>query len=76
MWPIKEITVTLLQIEPDDWFAYLPDAPDLHARGGTAKEAFRELHTLLLSQHQHDIPLHALPLYKYTFNCTEVNIPF
>jgi hypothetical protein len=76
MWPIKEITVTLLQIEPDDWFAYLPDAPDLHARAGSAKEAFRELHSLLLRQDYPGLPLHALPFYKYTFNCTEVNIPF
>jgi hypothetical protein len=76
MWPIKEISVTLLQVEPDDWFAYLPDAPELHTRAGSAKEAFRELHALLLSRDNAGMPLHSLPFYKYTFNCTEVNIPF
>jgi hypothetical protein len=76
MWPIKEINVTFLRIESDDWFAYLPDTPKLHARAATVKEAFRQLHTQLMDQDKQNCQSVTLPLYNYTFHCTEVNIPF
>jgi predicted RNase H-like HicB family nuclease len=47
MGKVTEITVVFLRIETEDWFAYLEERPQLHARGKRAKEAFCKLHGAL-----------------------------
>ena len=76
MEQVKEITVVLLRIDSDDWFAYLEKMPGLHARGKQAKEAFHKLYGALEQYGRQRYPAEVQPLYRYTFHYRVASIPF
>ena len=75
MRKIKEVTVVFLRIDPDDWFAYLEEMPQLQARGNQAKQAFCKLHDALEQYDQQRYPPGIEPLYRYSFHYRVATIP-
>ena len=70
------MTVVFLRIDSEDWFAYLEEMPQLHARGKQAKEAFHKLYGALEQYDQQRCLLQIQPVYRYTFHYRVASIPF